>query len=354
MAPKTGTLDIASLFAARAQSAVAFGLDTIAQILNADNDNYNFLVQQAIRDVADTSTDRLRFAGTSIGGDMMEADEYSRIPTQKDVPGYPIGIPERKYHFAVGWTKQWEKKRSPADFATAQKAAQGADLRRIRYELQKAIYTPTNYTFYDYNVDNAQLAVKAFVNADGLGIQNGPNGEIYNGATHTHYDGSATLTAAALQAEINDVVEHGYGRTVRVYINAVDAAAVQALTGFIPYQDPRVSLNANANQANQDRLDITRMDNRALGLFGQAEVWVKPWAVANYAFVTDVDPQSPRPLLMRTDPDSAGLHIEAELDTFPLRAQYQEHVFGFGVWNRLNGAVLQFNNASYSAPALSY
>jgi hypothetical protein len=354
MAPKTGTFDISALFAARNSTAVAFGLNRLEAILNADNDNYNFLVQQAIRDVADVSTDRLRFAGTSIGGDMQEADEYSRIPTQKDLPGYPIGIPIRKYHFAVGWTKQWEKKRSPADFATAQKAAQGADLRRIRYELQKAIYTPTNYTFVDLNVDNAQLPVKAFVNADAAAIQNGPNGEVYNGSTHTHYDGSATLTAAVLQAEINDVVEHGFGRSVKVFINQVDAAAVQALTGFIPYQDPRVSLNANANQANQDRLDISRMDNRPIGIFGQAEVWTKPWAVANYAFVTDTDPESPRPLVMRTDPDSVGLHIEAELDTFPLRAQYQEHMFGFGVWNRLNGAVLQFNNAVYSAPALSF
>jgi hypothetical protein len=354
MAPKTGTLDIASLFAARNVTAVAFGLNTIERVLNADNDNYNFLVQQALRDLAETTTDRLRFAGSSIGGDMQEADEYSRIPTQKDFPGYPIGFPERKYQFAVGWTKQWEKKRSPADFATAQKAAQGADLRRIRYEIQKAIYGPTNYTFFDYNVDNAQLPVKAFVNADAAAIQNGPNGEIFNGSTHTHYDGSATLTAAALQAEINDVVEHGYGRSVKVFINQVDAAAVQALPGFQAYPDPRVSLNANANQPNQERLDITRMDNRALGIFGQAEVWTKPWAVANYAFITDTDPESPRPLIYRQDPDSQGLHIEAELDTFPLRAQYQEHVFGFGVWNRLNGAVLQFNNAVYSAPALSY
>jgi hypothetical protein len=155
------------------------------------------------------------------------------------------------------------------------------------YELKKAIYTPTNYTFVDLNVDKAPLAVKAFINADSSAIQDGPNGEVFNGATHTHYDGSATLTAAALLASINDVVEHGFGGGVKVFINAADEAAVRALTGFTAYLDPRVTINANANQATPARRCHAKLDNRAIGIFGAAEVWVKPWAIANYAFITD-------------------------------------------------------------------
>ncbi|HEY9463793.1 MAG TPA: hypothetical protein VIR54_11925, partial [Vicinamibacterales bacterium] len=113
-------------------------------------------------------------------------------------------------------------------------------------------------------------------------------------------------------------------------------------------QDPRLSLNANANQP-FERATVTRLDNRAIGIFGAAEVWVKPWAIANYAFVCDTtDPR--KPLVMRQE---EGLHLEATIETFPLRADYYEHMFGFGAWNRLNGAVLQFNNASYSAPTFS-
>ncbi|HTG26107.1 MAG TPA: hypothetical protein VK681_39280 [Reyranella sp.] len=352
MAQKTGTLDISSLLAVNFQSAVKFGLSTIEEVLAADNANYNAMVQQMLTDLCAVSQDRQRISGSSIGGDSQEVDEFSRAPTQKDAPGVLIGFPLQKFHFAVGFTKQFEKKATPADYAIAQQAQQKADLRRIRYQLQKAIYTPTNYTFVDLNVDKASLAVKAFINADSSNIQDGPNGEAYDGTSHTHYDANATLTAAVLQASINDVVEHGFGGAVKVFINVADAAAVAALTGFSAYIDPRFSLNANANQPNQERANPARMDNRAIGIFGQAEVWTKPWAIANYAFVTDTaDPR--KPLVMRTDPDSAGLHLEATIESFPLRAEYYEHMFGIGVWNRLNGGVLQFNNASYSAPTFT-
>lgn len=353
MAQKTGTFDISSLLAATNVTAVQFGLNTIEEVLAADNENYNQLVQQFISDLCAQTTDRLRVAGSSIGGDMQEVDEYSRAPTQKDLPSYFIGFPLSKFHFAVGWTKQWEKKKSPADFAIAQQAAQGADLRMLRYKLQQAIYTPTNRTFNDLNVDNAALPVKAFINADSTAIQNGPNGESFDGTTHTHYDGNATLTAAVVTALVNDVVEHGFGGAVKLFINAADEAAFRALTGFVAYLDPRLTINANANQPAGSRLDITRLDNRPIGLFGAAEIWVKPWAVANYVFCCDTG-SAAKPLVMRTDPDSVGLHLEAELETFPLRAQYQEHMFGFGVWNRLNGAVLQFNNGTYTLPTLTF
>ncbi len=352
MTQKTGTHDISSLLAATNLTAVVYGLDTIAEVLAADNANYNVIVDGMMSDLAAVTTDRQRIQGSSVGGDSQEVDEYSRVPTQKDLPGYFIGFPLRKFHYAVGFTRQFEKKATPADYAIQQQAKQGADFRRLLYELKKVIYTPTNYSFVDLNVDKATLAVKAFINADATAIQNGPNSEVFNGATHTHYDGSATLTAAALQAEINDVVEHGFGGGVKVFINAADEAAVRALTGFTAYLDPRVSINANANQANGQRLDITRLDNRAIGIFGAAEVWVKPWTIANYAFVTDTE-NGRKPLVMRRDSDSVGLHLEATIETFPLRAEYYENMFGLGVWNRLNGAVLQFNNATYTAPTLT-
>lgn len=351
MAQKTGTFDITSLLAATNVSAVAFGMDTIASVLQADNAAYNALVQDALDDLVTTTPDRQRVAGSSISGDMLEADEYSRIPTQKDLPSYLIGFPLRKFQFAVGWTRQWQKRATPADYALRQQAAQGADLRRMRYELQKALFTPTNSTFTDLNVDNAALAVKALINADSSAIQNGPNGEAFSGATHTHYDGSATLTAAAFQALIDDVVEHGFGN-VKVFINVANEAAVRALAGFSAYLDPRLTLNANANQATT-RLDLRRMDNRAIGIFGAAEVWAKPWVPANYAVAADTM-TAQKPLVKRVDTVDAGLHLEANIETFPLQADYMENAYGFGVWNRLAAAVLKFDNATYSAPTLTF
>lgn len=351
MAQKVGSHDISSLLATTDQSAVAFGVDTIAQVLAEDNAAHNALVTEALSDIATVTSDRQRKQGTSIDGEMMEMDEYGRTPTQKASAGQLVGFPMRKYGFALGWTRDWELNRTPADFAIAQQAAQGSNLKRIKYELLKALFTPTNYTYTDTFVDEAELAVKALINADSSAIQNGPNGETFDGATHTHYNANATLTAAAVQATIDDVVEHGFGGLVRVHISRTDEAAFRLLTGFVAAADPRLVLSVNADQSSA-RVDISRLDNRMIGFFGGAEVWTKPWVPANYLFASDVGSVA-KPLVMRVPTVESGLRIVAEIDAHPLRAQYMEHKFGFGAWNRLNGAVLRFNNAAYAAPTIT-
>lgn len=354
MAQKTGTFDIQSLQAATNTSAVEFGFDNIAQIIAADNRAFSDVVDDMLGELVETSTDRLRAVGSSLGGNAMEVDEYGQAPTQKDVPGYFVGFPLKRITFPIGWTTQWLKHAKASDLAVRNGIAQGAHLRRMRYELQAAIYTPTNnLTFRDHlGPDNATLPVRAFINADSTAMANGPNGETFDGSTHTHYDGSATLTAAAVTALINDVVEHRNGSRVRLYIALADYTAFSALTGFVALQMPYVTLNANANQATQ-RLDITQPDNRLVGYFGAAEVWTKPWAVANYVVAADVAAPT-KPLVRRVETNDRGLHIAAEIESHPLHANFAEWFYGFGAFNRTAVAVLKTNNATYSAPTLSY
>lgn len=353
MAPKVGTLGVADLLAAKNQSVLKFGVDTVAEVLAADNANFSAQMAEALGDFAETSTDRARVVGSSIGGNMMEVDELGAGPTQKDVPSYFLGFPMRKFQFAMGWNMQYEKNATPADYAVKNSAAQGADWRRTRYELQKAIFTPTNATIKDFLVDNAPIPVKAFTNADSSPIPNGPNGETFDGTTHTHYTGAASLTAAEITALIQNIAEHRNGCHIRVYINLADVAAVSALTGFQPLVNPYLVLGTQANQVADPRLDILRIDDRQIGFFGAAEVWTKPWAVANYAVAVDVAaPQ--KPLVRRVEMNDRGLYVAAEVDSHPLRAQFVEHFFGFGAWNRLSVAVLQFNNGTYGTPTLTY
>jgi hypothetical protein len=356
MAQKTGTFAVADLLAAKNTiiGTGGYSPQAIADALARDNENYNIVVTQALADLVETTDDYMRPVGSSSGGDMMEVDEFSRGPTQKDTPGYFVGFPLRKFQYPVGWTAQWERNATVADTATKNLAAQGADLRRTRYEIQRAIFTPTNSSVSDINVNpTIILPVKAFINADSTAIQNGPNGEVFDGTTHTHYDGSATLTAAAVQAAITDVAEHRANTDIRIAINQADSAAYQALTGFIPLQVPYVTINTAANQVASPRLDIGRTDNRQIGWFGAAQVWTKPWAVQNYQVTYDVAAPL-KPLVRRVEKNSRGLFIAAEIDTHPLRAQYIENFYGFGAWNRVALHVLKFNNASYSAPALSF
>ena len=198
------------------------------------------------------------------------------------------------------------------------------------------------------------LPAKALINADSSPMQNGPNGEVFDGTTHTHFDGSATLTAAAVSASVTDVAEHRIGVKLRIYINQADAAAFALLAGFTPLNAAYLQqINLSTSAILDPRLDITKTDNRMIGYFNAAEVWTKPWVSQNYLIV--IDTAAPiKPLARRVRPNDRGLYIAAQLDTHPLHAQYFQRYQGFAAWGRVAAAVLKFNNATYSVPVLTF
>ena len=352
MALNTGTHDISTLLATRFQSAVAYGLDTIEQVLAADIAAHNAIVQEMVSDICEVTTDRQRRYGTSVDGDMVEVDEYGRAPTQVAKPGATVGFPLRMFQFAIGWNEKWLQLHTPADMATAVQNAEKAHLRAIQRDIKRAIFASANYTFNDFLVDKVDLAVKRFVNADSAAIPDGPNGETFDGSTHTHYAALASLTAAGLKANINNVIEHGFGGAVRVAINKADETTVRALSGFVAYPDPRI-VYRNTDTPGQT-LDISRLDNRAIGIFEGAEVWVKPWALQYYTFAWDAaSPNKPLAFRQRDAATLQGMRIAATLSTFPLYAQYMEAEWGIGVWTRTNGACLYFNNGTWADPTIN-
>lgn len=351
MPGRTGTHDISSLMAANLQSAAEYGLDTINEVLQNDLRTHQTIVNQLVAEFMEPTTDRQRISGASSSGEMLEVDEYGGAPTQREQVGGPVGFPLRKFQYNLGWTNLWFKTKTPRDMALAQLNAEKAHLRRIQKEIKKAIFGSANYSFRDFLVDNFVLAVKRFHNADGAAIPDGPNGEVFDGTTHTHIFASAGWSATVLTNAINTVVEHGFGGQVRVYINVADEAAVRALTGFYPYYDPRLIVANNITLPGNRRLDISRMDNRPIGLFGAAEVWVKPWVPALYSFVFDNGTPA-KPLVFRQRNQAAlrGLRIAAENDDYPLLARFMEDEFGVAVWNRANGAVYYAGGAAWVDP----
>jgi len=348
----TGTHDISTLLATRYQSAADFGQDKIAAVLAADVAAHNAIMMEMVSDICEVTTDRQRRYGTSISGEMVEVDEYGRAQTQVAKPGATVGFPLRLNQFAIGWTEKWMQTHTPADMAIATQNAQKAHMRAVVRDIKRALYGATNYTFYDHLVDNVELAVKRLVNADSANIPDGPNGETFDGSTHTHYNANATLTAAALQANVDDVIEHGHGSMVRLAIARADETAVRALSGFTAYPDPRIIYRATDTPG--QTVDISRLDNRAIGIFNGAEVWVKPWAIANYHFAWDAG-ATDKPLAFRQRESAAlqGLRIAATLNTYPLVAQYMEVEYGIGVWTRTNGAILYSASGTWADPTIS-
>lgn len=353
MASQTGTLDITSLLEARFSSAAAYGLDTIEKVLQRDLAAHNDLVMGMMGDLCEVTTDRQRIYGTSANGDMQETDEYGLTPTQKILPGATVGFPLKLFQYNLGWTSKWFQTHSPADMATAVLAAEKAHKRELMRQIKKALFLSANYTHLDHLVDNVSLAVKRLLNADSTLIPDGPNGEVFTPASHTHYTGVATLTAAGQLAVINNVIEHGHGNKVIIVISKTDETAFRALTGFVAYVDPRIISNVSADHLG-NTLDISRLDNRAIGVFMGAEVWVKSWAIANYSFVYDaMDPNKPLCFRQRANTTLVGLRIAATMDEYPLYAKDMEAEFGIGVWTRTNGALAYNANVTWADPTIT-
>ena len=344
----TGSLTLNDLLAVEHQPAASYGLDKIEAVVNADLENHNLLVQDMLEGLCEITTDRQRAYGSSQAGDMVEVDEFARSQSQGHTPSSTVAFPMRKFQFTLGWTSTWFKTHTPADMARAVGAAKKAHLRRIQDQIKYAVYRSANYTFTDMLVDKLSLNVKRFLNADGINIPDGPNGETFNGSTHTHYTAAASLAVANITATIDNVVEHGNGGMVKLAINRANETAIRSLSGFTPYVDPRLTLGAGNPE---QQVDITRIDNRAIGILGAAEVWVKPWNPASYVFAYD-EAAEDKPLGFRQrDAETLqGLLVAAALDTHPMYAQYMEAEFGVGVNNRSNGAVHYFAGGTYADP----
>ncbi|MBW6457039.1 MAG: hypothetical protein K0A98_14250 [Trueperaceae bacterium] len=356
MARQTGTYSLADLRENRFENVSVhdFGMDTLTQVIQNDLAAHNAQMEEMVGDLALASSDLVRIYGTGVDGQMIEVDEFGRGPTQKDLPGDTVGFPMRKYQFPIGWTRDYLDIASVQDVALTADIAEKAHLNAVRREIKKALFLSANFSFVDYAATKTTLAVKRLLNADSAAIPPGPNGESFDGTTHTHYIARAsTLANSDVTALITKVVEHGHSADVRIVINQADEATMKALTSFKAYVDVRLNPSSTASDPKK-QVDTLPVDNRPIGLFEGVEVWVKPWGIANYWLCWDAGSMA-KPLVMRERPQATlrGLRLAGEIPTHPLLTRYMESVFGFGVWTRTNGAILYINDTTWADPTIT-
>jgi hypothetical protein len=357
MAPQVGTYDISQLLDTRfdSVSAIEFGMDTLAETVQRDLDAHNAVVNEMVRELAEPTTDRLRTYGTGATGEMIEVDEFGRSETQTSAPGSNVSFPLRLFQYGIGWTKKYMERATVRDIALQTNAAQKAHLRRLRYDIKRALFFSANYTYNDHLVDRVNLSVKRLVNADSATIPDGPDGGTFTASSHTHYNGASSLDTTAADALITDLIEHGHGSNVMIAINFADVGGWEGLSGFVKATPVYVATNAYNVATTAARTDPANQYNRLVGYYGGAAVWVKPWGIDNYPFAWDAG-AADKPLAFRQRNVAAplqGLRVAAELDTYPLYAKYFEAEFGFGVWTRTNGVVLKTDNATYADPTIT-
>lgn len=349
----TGSYSIDDLMAQRFASAADFGLDTINKVLQADLDYYNAEVTEQLRILAEPVTEQQRIYGTSAMVDMVEIDEFGAAPSKKNLTGVTCGFPLRLFSSSLGWTSKYLEIATPAEITAQYLQVRKGHAAKMTNEIKKAIFNNANYTFVDKLTNGVSLGVKRFINADSSVIPNSPAGVSFDGTSHTHYLARvSTLANSDIDALVNTVTEHGNTQGLMIVIALADKAAISALTGFKKLSSPE--LIYNATDSTVAKIDMGDLENQMVGLWNETiPVWVKPWAVANYVLCV-ASGASEKVLAFRQRPQTAlqGLRIVAEINDYPLISKSMESEYGFGVWNRLAGAVLYTGGTTWANPTL--
>lgn len=351
----TGTYVIADLDANRGVTVAEFGEDNVAEILQRELEIHNALTNDMLSDLAFNTTERLLSSGAGVAGGFEETDELARPRTQKGVARQTLGAPLRRYQRAVGWNRDYLEAATLGDIQKEVLKIQAEDVQNISAAVRRALFNPTNYTFFDeYGSPQVDLPVKALLNADSSLIPVGPNGEAFDGATHTHYLAAASLSATLIDQAVETVVEHGATSGVEILINRTNVTTFSGITGFLPAVGPLVRAGIAADSA-LITAEAGAVDNTAVGVWnGSYVVRTKPWVPAGYlAVVATGQSEEARPLAVRSPVLAArqGLHIHGELDLYPLRANYFRRFVGVAAYNRHSASVAQFTNATYEKPA---
>jgi hypothetical protein len=354
-----GTLSTLDSLAATQQSIAAYDEDRAWDQISVALEAHNRHMAEMVASLVEVTTDRQRRYGSAASKTMQELDQFGQPQVQKVTAGVTVGFPLRLYGDALQWTRKFlQTPGSAAQIAAEITAMMDADRRNVIYQIKRALFNPINYTFDDVLVDNVQLPVKRLVNADSADIPLGPNGETFNGASHTHYlyTAGTALVAGDLTGLVDTVLEHHNTGVIRVYINQAQETAVRQLGGFSAILDARLLVGPGVTTTyGRGDLDVMNPYDRAIGYYGAAEIWVKPWVPSGYllAVAEDIGMSA---LAMRVRDGFGQLQLIYEDESHPLRARSYEREFGVGVWTRTAAAVLFIDAGgagSYIAPSLT-
>jgi hypothetical protein len=339
-----------------------FGIDKAYELIQKDADVHNALVNdELIPDLCETTEDREITYGAADDMTVEEIDEYGRPDTQKVGFAETLGLPLSSYGRSIGWTWDVMQVITPRELLMQYLAAQTADLKGIKVNILRRVFNPFDTLEYvDAKIDKRKLKLYAFYNADGMQVWPGPDGQDFDPDTHTHYTASTTLSASVIDALIGNVLEHGRAGKLELRIARVNESQIRALNGagqFLPYDYSYVIPPTNEARA-RGELDPDNIEDRAIGMWGPAEVWVKPYQPSNYLWVLDKGVATQKPLKRRTRKGGAfanwGLRGKHRNEDFPLFADTLARDYGVGVGNRhMSAAHFVDGGGVYAQPTIT-
>lgn len=302
-----------------------------------------------------------RMYGTNDAIEMLRAEEYTEPTTKKISAGYEIDFPMNRYVAAAGWSRLTEELGGPSavrEIETQVEAMAIGYQKALTRNFVRAMFKDTNITTYTDTLGDGTVLprIVRFLNADGLAIPVGPNGETFNAATHTHYTArAAALANGDIDALVLNVTEHGDAGGLMLCVNVNDAAAVAALTNFLGLTSTHF-VSALAGRTDIQLTGEEDPGNMMYGYWnGLVPVWIKPWVPQNYILAIATNARK-SPVVMRVPgvPALNGYRLFTADGTngSTLRSRMAEAFFGFGVWGRTNGAVLYIGDTTWANPVL--
>ncbi len=364
MARNYGSLSIVdTLRSITGSTIVEYGVDRLYENIRILLDAHNNMTQDILSTFASRSKmKQARYGGGTVG--VLGFQELSETgiprPQKTAVTGVDVGFPLRRFGRATQWTHLYWKQKTPADFIKETVNVLLDDVNNIEAQLRRALFYSVNNLSYVDRFDNlVTLPIRAGLNADGAPIPPDRFGNTFNGATHTHYLATASLTAPNVDALVDTLVEHDIegGEEVIIYINRGNEAAFTALSGFRYYSQEllqpgggstaSVQLGGTRDNYAVDDVEIGRWD-------GFVRVFLKPWVPVGYilAFVTG----GTNEVLHWREPlwGSGDLDLMYEHEHHPFTAQAWERYMGISVWTRHKVAVLFTGGGTYTNPAISF
>lgn len=354
MPPIYGTNDVLSLLAAQAgsQTVAQFGEDKVYDEVLRSLQAHNRLLADMTRGIARPTTDRLYRWGGTIDFQMQEMDEYGQPDAQRGQTGVNMGNPLRYFGTAVQWTRKAFQRVTVEELTKETRGIQTAHVRSLQKAVKRAYYLPSNLlTYNDKLIDNVVLPIRRLANADSTPIPINPNsGEVFDPATHTHYLFASTLTPAILDSLIETVREHGARGQIVVEIPPKLETAMRAVTGFNATIPVDIQLGGGSTVTiATGNLDKINLENRKIGTYGAADIWVKTWipcVSAGTCWIQCRDTGTPFLDVRTRDGGFPELSIAYENDSFPLRSRILDSEFGMAVHQRTSAAVAYINSGA--------
>lgn len=336
-------------------SAIEYGLDKLNAEVVKSLDSYNKQLTEMNSKYCETVSEQVKVFGTNDTISMVKVDEFGSAPSKMTKGTWEVAFPLEKYSSKIGYTFDWLQLASVDEVNQKLMNLQTSHALETIKDMKKALFTMnSNVVFADKYDNGHEITLRGFWNGDGSKIPANASGTTFNGATHTHYIGSAsgTLAGSDIDALIALVTEHDNTQNLMIAVNVADASKLDSFTDFKALSSPFIK----NDDGTFETMEYNDFENRKIGYWaGYIPVYVKRFVPKNYIICMSLGNGMSKPLGFRQHKVASlrGLRLNSENPNSLLIAKEAIAYQGFGVLNRSAGAVLQLNADSYTAPTIA-